>query len=513
MSDSVLDARQVPGKSTLETDLCVIGAGAAGIALAREWIGDARSVLLLESGGFEPDSRTQALCEGEATGTLLRKGDSYLMRSRMRLFGGTTHHWAGLCRPLEEIDFVQRPWVPFSGWPYPRSHLDPYYSRASELLEIASFEYEARDEPVAPSILASEEDIQTRMFHYSPPTRFGLRYRQELISAANIRVCLNGTAVELETNAEASHVTRVRVACLDGPAFWVSARCFVLAAGGIENPRLLLLSRKHQKSGLGNGNDLVGRFFMEHLFPFPGSMVLDADTQQLNTYRRSLADPIFGIRQGMLVTTPGYQRRHGLLNFAVDLFRETRSLEQAMPLQAEIAESLAAFSPGDEVDLAVGKGRGRRSQYMTRFLAIAENSPQRDSRVELSDEVDALGANKVRLRWKVAASDYRSIKISADRIATALGAASLGRASVSIQFEGGDLKPMPLSGYHHMGTTRMHDDPKQGVVDANGRVHGVSNLYVVGSSIFPTSGFANPTLTLVATTLMLSDYLKGKLAQ
>jgi choline dehydrogenase-like flavoprotein len=240
---------------------------------------------------------------------------------------------------------------------------------------------------------------------------------------------------------------------------------------------------------------------MEHLYPFFGELILHGSHEQFARYRRLANHPVLGHDyQSMLATTAGFQRQERLLNFAADLFRAP---QPGVPpgLTTGLASSLAALWPA----------RARRRLHFSRVIAMAEQSPNPDSRVSLSEERDALGMNRLQLDWRVSAGDYRSIKHSADRIARELGASSLGRASVDIRYQESELSPKPLYGFHHMGTTRMSEDPKQGVVDADCRVHGVSNLFVAGSSTFPTSGYANPTFTLVAMALLLSDHLKQRL--
>ncbi len=265
-----VDAHTVLPGTLIEADVCIVGAGAAGTTLARELIGTHFEVCLLESGGLEFDQHTQSLYRGENVGFPYYSLDAV----RLRYFGGTTNHWMGACRPLDPIDFESRPWVPYSGWPFDKSHLDPFYIRAHSICQLGPYEYdpatwETEENPQLP-ILGGR--VATAMCQNSPPTRFGQVYREEIKRAPNIQTYLFANVVKIETSSTAQKVVRIHVATLQGNKFWVSARLFILATGAIENPRLLLASNEVQSTGLGNKNDLVGRFFMEHL-KVPGGYI------------------------------------------------------------------------------------------------------------------------------------------------------------------------------------------------------------------------------------------------
>ena len=289
----LVDARTVPGDKTFEADLCIVGAGAAGITIAREFADQGFSVILLESGGFEFEQETQALYRGETTGPFMPGGGTYLSRVRSRYFGGSTNCWEGQCRPLDEIDFEERSWVPHSGWPFPKSHLAPFYERAASVCQITPFGYDVRNalSPSRPALTVGNDDtIETKLFHLSPPTHFGEVYRKELVEAQNIQVFLYANAIDIVANANASAVDLLEVQCLTGNRLWVRAAFYVLATGAIENARLLLFSNKLQKAGLGNQNGLVGRYFLEHANWVAGSGVFD-QTERVH-------EPLRGCRPG-----------------------------------------------------------------------------------------------------------------------------------------------------------------------------------------------------------------------
>jgi choline dehydrogenase-like flavoprotein len=282
-SGVLIDARTLAENTTVTTDICIVGAGAAGITLAREFSGKSFRVCLLESGGLEFENETQSLYAGEIVGLPYIP----LEIARLRYFGGTTNHWGGFCQPLDESDFESREWIPHSGWPFSKSHLDPFYERAQSILELGPFRYEAEawETESDRRLPFMGQGVITKMVQFSSPTRFGRVYRNEIAQAENIRTYLHANVIEIEATKDVQAVTRLRVACLQGNRFWVSGKLFILAAGGIENARLLLLSNKLQRGGLGNQNDLVGRFFMDHIGLRSGITLLSDPQIKTNLYQ------------------------------------------------------------------------------------------------------------------------------------------------------------------------------------------------------------------------------------
>ena len=526
-----IDAREVPENTIIEAEVCIVGAGAAGITLAREFAGESFRVCLLESGGLELDKETQSLSEGETVGLPYYP----LHTARLRYFGGTTNHWGGWCRPLDEIDFERRDWVPHSGWPFPKAHLDPFYERAQPLCQLGPFAYDAEaweDRKERPRLPLAGDRVITRMWQIGPPTRFGAEYRNVLARAANIRTYLNANVVEIEATQTAQRVTRVGVACLQGSTFWVAANLIILAAGGIENPRLLMLSNAVQRTGLGNQHDLVGRFFMEHPQLWSGPLLLSDAAFPMTLYALHTVKKT--AVAGCVALAEEVQRREELLNACV--------LLEPQPLGAGAAPGAAAVPgfpsqtirrggfPDDfethldrviadigTVALAANRNMQRPPARAFRLLLRPEPSPNPESRVTLASVRDRLGKRRARLLWQLHDWDQRSLSRTQEIVAQEVGRAGLGRLRVTRDDDetapASPREKVPWTGlqgsYHHMGTTSMHVDPKQGVVDGNCRVHGVSNLFIAGSSVFPTAGYANPTLTIVALAVRLADHVKA----
>jgi len=527
----LIDARDIESGRVLRADVCIIGAGAAGVTLARELVGGSLDVLLLESGGFERDRGTMALNEGRIIGEPLDPTMALrLEATRLRMFGGTANHYAGWSRPLEALAFERRAWVPDSGWPLTQDDLVPFYRRASAALALGPFEYGwqwwHRERGMGDAVLA-DSDLATGMIQITTQHP-GARYRDALVAAANVRLCLWGTAVELTLAADGGHLAGVEVATLTGRRFRAEARVYVLAIGGIEVPRLLLASsRGVRPDGVGNEHDLVGRYFMEHLNLSCGAAVFarDKDAFPLYQMRESAAEdpgaPPIKV-QGYLAPDREVQRRAELLAMEITIGILPLFALDRIPPPTERLSGLATKDVAALVSLRDGPA------VASAVRVVAEQAPNPLSRVTLLAERDALGVPRAALDWRPQASDRESLVRGLLLFARALGRSGLGRLQLATgEFFGNKVFPGasfvvtdPLAerlpaldfavgtGFHHMGTARMHPDPRHGVVDAHCRVHSVPNLYVAGSAVFPTGGSAGPTFTLVALALRLADHLR-----
>jgi choline dehydrogenase-like flavoprotein len=527
----IVDARTLTHGSTLDADVCIIGAGAAGIALAREFAGGSTRVCVLESGGFRPGRAAQEFLRAEAFGQPVWPLDE----SRVAAFGGTTTIWSGACRPLDDSDFHAREWVPDSGWPIDRSELDPFYSRAHEVCQLGPYTYALdnwRRADCTP-LPVSDEHLETHVFQVSPPTRFGVVYRRELDAASNVQVLLHAPVVEIDTTQNGQCVSRVEFVTAGHKHLAVTARVVVLAAGGIENARMLLLSNKVRPAGLGNDHDQVGRYFQDHLFLNGGTLTLQhADLLGFYGRHTTLCGPSPATIEPVLSVAEERLAREGLLRCAFLVPPEWRIMPEfssrgvssvrhllrilrlggVPPNTARHLRSMTvdAYKIARVVSVAMRSRRQpRRARYGTR--SMSEQSPNPNSRITLSRQRDALGRQGVHLDWQLTELDFRTVRRGHEILGEAICKAGLGTFSTGIDAEGA-WRSRVTSGYHHMGTTRMNADPRHGVVDANARVHGTSNLYVAGSSIFPTTGYVNPTLTIVALTLRLADHLRARLA-
>ena len=540
----IVDAREIAGDSTVDTDVCIVGGGTAGITLAREWIGRNFRVCLLESGGTEPDSQTQELASGDNIGYPYFPLDT----ARGRLLGGSSHLWhvpiggeriGARIRPLDPIDFEERDWVPNSGWPFDKAHLDPFYRRAQAICQVEPETFEPEeweDTGKRPQLALRNGDVHTIIYKFVRRDLFAREYPDEVSRAPNIDVYLHANVLEIDTNDSADRVTNVRVATLRGNEFSVRAKVFILAAGGIEIPRLLLLSKKRQVHGLGNQHDLVGRYFMEHPHFWSG-IFLPAQPNLFQT--AALYNDVHTVNGvaviGKLALTEKALRREKLLNQNIQFFwRTVADPNKYPPTSAPGVASLKALAEGllggdnaalsrhlgialknlDDVVASVGRKIRERTIGLPEVPAITfanmtEQIPNPESRVLLGQERDRFGQNRVQLNWRITKQDVRSAIRTQEIIGGALERAGLGRFFQKLREE---TPPQNTEGgYHHMGTTRMHADPKRGVVDPDSRVHGLSNLFIAGPSVFPTGGYANPVLTIVALSIRLAEHIHKSL--
>ena len=483
----LINGLKVRPNSEFQYDLCIIGAGAAGITIARSFIGSQTSVCLLESGGFGRSKKYTDLYAGETVGVKKQ----YLTRTRLRMFGGTTNHWGGYCRPLDEFDFEKHTWIPESiGWPFERSEIVPYYERAASVVEIDPFFSTGHDHK---EFFGKDCNLEISPFHFSrPPTNFRKRYRKQLVNSENIVVCLHSNARELIPNRDKNACQSLVVKNGNGISFTVKAKVFVLATGAIENPRILLNSNRIINEGIGNRFDLVGRYFMSHS-PINGIASLLLSGPHTN----EIADKIFRPSYSYISIKGKSKRQKNLQNLGFALYKVRPE---------EKFEKLTNFA---QIKVAFDQNYGIQNKFkLFNLVGIAEQSPNWNSRISLIDEEDFTGMRRLKLNYQRLDRDRSSVKKSIQYLASELGRCGLGRVRIEYH-DDPDFYLKPDD--HHMGTTRMHVDPKLGVVDSNCMVHGFGNLYVAGGSVFPSSGFANPTFTIVALALRLADHIKGEL--
>lgn len=548
-------ARRVDPETVLRADICIVGAGAAGITLALEFVRQRYSVILVEAGDVKRDEATQALYQGEVADERLH---SPLHTYRERRFGGSTTIWGGRCAPLDPIDFEQRSYMPGSGWPFDYEALLPYYVRANHVCEAGDFAYRAKlafPDGMRPLIqgFASTRLTTDAIERFSCPTDFGLRYAHRLATSANVRVLLNANCTHIHLAPDGSRVERIAVRTLDGRGFSVAATCVVLASGGLEVVRLLLASRDVQADGIGNSQDLVGRYYMCHLAGTFGTLTINGGIGSVSHGYELSADGIYCRRRIALVAET--QRELGIGNFIARLHhpRITDPQHRSGPLSAlYLAKFLIPYEYGKRLH---GDDHASWSNWAAhvrniltnpattaefvlhlarkRFLAPrkfpsiivppplaqfsidfhAEQQPNFDSRVQLGARVDALGLPRLRVDWRHTALDTRTVAEGFRIMAEEFARSGCGR----LDYEPEALEQAMLRdgayGGHHIGTTRMGTSASTSVVDPDCRVHGVHNLFVASSSVFPTSSQANPTLTIVALALRLGDHLKRLLSR
>ena len=509
-----IDARQLNNQSIIEGDICIIGAGAAGISIAMEFLNTPYKVILVEGGGFEYDDRVQELYNGKLTGH-----PYYPMKaSRLHYFGGSTGHWGGMCSTFDDIDFEKRDWVENSGWPIKKQDIAAFYPQAHEMLELGPYEWDIKywqkQNPAFKPLPFNEAVIWNKMWHFSPPVRFGEKYKNDIISASNIHLYTYANVTDINATVDINAIKQVTVKNYTGKEQTVKAKYFILACCAIQNARILLACNKQAPAGLGNNNDLVGRYFMEHIEIKTGELWLN-QTNPLELYKM---DANTRVRAELAISTKKQQELK-VLNSTVSLMplQMSNNTVPAVKLWSndDPRKSLDTFHKYSTLDKRNFMQRMFSKSIFNSYglFTRAEQLPTPASRVVLSNENDELGMPRANLNWALAPIDKKTVLTINQLIGQQAGAAGIGRVKLADFLLDADeqLPEFTSGGWHHLGTTRMSENAKQGVVDANCKVHGIDNLFIAGSSCFTTGGSVNPTLTVVAISLRLAKYLKEKI--
>lgn len=548
----LLDAHDIPDGTELQADLCIAGAGAAGITLALALEASGLDVILLESGNDAPDPAAQQLYAGTVADARLHPPtDSY----RVRRLGGSTTLWGGRCMPLDAIDFEARDYIAHSGWPISLDDLQPWYGEANALCEAGDFAYTAETaftKPLRPMIGQFDSDVFTTntLERFSIPTNFGHRYRARL-AKGRVRVVQNANLCQLPTQPGAARlVGPADVRTLKGTGFTVAARAYVIATGGLEVPRLLLSSPGASGRGLGNAHDVVGRYYMSHLAGTIGTIDLGKASSVWHGYdvsdegiycRRRIAlrpDAQHALRAGNFIARlhhpriPDAGHGNGILS-ALYLARPIVPYEYAKRLYGDTPANAATgwlAHLANVVTDAPNTARFLTHWLMQRTLADrkfpsvivrpanlrfsldfhAEQEPNADSRVTLGNEVDAVGMRRIHVDWRYTEQDVATVKRALAALAQEIARTGVGQFSYEPDEVEAEMTRYGAYGGHHIGTARMGQDPATSVVDVDGRLHEADNVFIAGAAVFPTSGQANPTLSIVALALRLANHLQGK---
>jgi choline dehydrogenase-like flavoprotein len=415
--------------------------------------------------------------------------------------------WAGQALPLEELDFAARDWVADSGWPISLAQLEPYYRRAGALMHLPDVSYGEPGWPAGLPLPPASDEMCRRFSTFSPTPNFATAHRARLDRAGNVTVLLHANARTLLMREDGAAVDGIQIASLGGRSGRVRARRYVICCGGVETPRLLLAS-----GGVGNDHDLVGRFFQEHVH---------VKVPVLAAGRRAIARTFHSKRLGgvrhfaKLSASPDLQRRERILAVGADLCYDADAnvALRALKDRAWLATARHSVQLG-----AAAYGRFVRRQKASEgfgtmyFCVQTETAPRRESRVSLDRRRDAIGMPRAVVDWRVEAEELRTAELFAGRLDALLRTHGLGHLErLPLERNLERLSERVAGGCHHTGTARMAGDPRTGVVDRNCRVFGVENLFIAGGAVFPTSGWSNPTLTLLALGYRLADRLKAEL--
>jgi 2-desacetyl-2-hydroxyethyl bacteriochlorophyllide A dehydrogenase len=542
----VHDARSVPDGTVLEYDVCVVGTGAAGATAALALVGRGLRIAVVEGGGVVPDEVSTAFTAVESIGLPGVTADS-----RERWLGGTTNAWTGGKTTLDPIDLRTRDWVPDSGWPLGWDELRRAYERAAALLGLPG--PEAYDEPAfGPAAAAdgivfgsqgsggatagngavgsegSGDRLRTLVFHNDAhPLRYGRMLRDRVGPGDGVDLWTLANVTEVELDESGERVGGVALATLRGNRFRIRARVVALACGAIENARLLLASRSARPAGLGNGHDLVGRYYQDHPKGFTGVIAVEPTARRLpaSTYWPGRPSPGGSWRWGVGLSEPEQERVRVLNSYVrlepvvlatvppatAALRRLPRDLARGRVRQAD-PRPLADL-PSELPALArLARFRIRNGGPIDaiRVRSFLEQQPVRSNRVRLADRRDPLGLPLAAVDSRLTDLDRETVAVVHRALAEAVRAHGLGELHAHL--DGHAVWEEMAGASHHAGTTRMGTDPHRSVAGPDGQVHDVPGLFVLGASLFPTSGYANPVFTIAATSLLVADRIADHMA-
>ena len=482
-------------------DICVIGSGPAGISVVKKLLNSKYKIALLESGGIHPEDDYQALNEGKNSGPSFLSLD----HSRMRSFGGAGLLWAGWCAPFESNEFEKKPFLHLSGWPISLKDIETYYKEAAKMLGISYEKFydkkligETALEKNFKEFFRDKSLLKASVFQASSPVNRNLaeKYRIELENSNNTHVIFHSTVTDINLSNNGKDVDNVSISDLSGNNANIKAKIFVLACGALENPRILLSSNKYYKNGIGNSQGLVGSCFMSH----PG-------INNVGEIHKISSDKCYdGQKKNIdykvsFEISPKERLKHKILRHSLSVKNISQSTK------SKLIDKSNFFL---NIKKTFCKITGKKYFSNNWNLAVGlEQPPTLSNYLKLDNNIDQLGVPKINMYWnKISNIERDTVIKSVNIMAQELGLLNSGRIKLKDDLLSGKAFNVDDPINHHIGTTRMSDSPKTGVVDKNCKVFDLSNLYIAGSSVFATSSIVNPTYTIVALSLRLGEYLK-----
>lgn len=553
----LLDLAKSAAPARLEADVVIIGAGAAGIVLALELSESGLAVLLVEAGGEKFEAASQEFYRAEV---IEPESHGPVHMFRRRVLGGSTSVWGGRCIPFDPIDFETRPWISYGRWPITYDDVAVHYAKALDYADAGPAIFDAAaaipGEP-GPMVggVTSPDVVLDRIERFSHPLHFGAQYKSRLAADLGIRVLLNAPVEQILTAHDGNVAAGVRIVTPSGKRLILHAPRVIIAAGGLETARLLLASREARSAGLGNEHDLVGRFYQCH---FEGELGEVRFIKPIDSVRMDYQRSVEGVYcRRYIWLSPEAQRAKQLAGLVIrpnhpnivdpehrnpvlsamylvksqivpEYARKLTSLEDQKRL--ERGESVAAFWGrhlrnmilGSPELLAFSADFARRRTFAKRKLPSvvlkdsrnvypldinAEQEPNRESRITLGDERDQHGVPRLLIDWRTTSADHHRLAEGLKTVQAAFASSATSSLHfTSAEFELALNRKIPVGG-HHIGTARMAESAAEGVCDGNCELFSTRGVYIAGAAAFSTSGFANPTLTLIALALRLAQHI------
>lgn len=549
-----IDAETIQDGYTFNSDVAVVGAGPAGIVLALELAKSGYEVALIESGRIDLCEKTQKL--GEAS-YFDRKVHAPMSQSTRRQVGGTSIIWGGRCLPYDPVDFDERSYIPDSSWPITYEELEPYFQKACDYFFCGKAEFDIhnistiKQKSIVPG-LPDEDILTSTLERWSLPTNFGKEYFQELKQYEKLKLVYGLTCTEIESSDTRNHVEALQAKTLGGKTIRIKARKYILAGGALNTTRLLLASDRKHPGGIGNHNGLLGKFYMGHLsgdiadvhFTTPPQETIfgfDRDSDNIYLRRRFTFSREFLHERklpnivGWLGAPKFYDPSHGngILSLAylalssplIGKYLTSTAMRNALIgdkkeiQKAHIKNLVKDF--GKLISFIPNFGYGRflaKRKIPALFVYSAANEyplhyhgeqvPNLDSTVSLSDQKDELGMRRLNINLRYSSQDVESVVRAHEYWDKHLRKYGCGYLKYLTDDPAASVTDQLGDGYHQIGTTRMSQDPSDGVVGINCNIHGFDDLFVASSSNFVTSGQANSTFMIVAFALRLVEYLK-----
>ncbi len=468
-----------------EYDICIAGSGPAGITLALKLANSKMKVLLVEGGALSYTEESQSLYNCGSTGL-----EAWPNQMRLRYFGGTSNHWAGRCRPFNEIDFINKDHNGIPGWPIRYSDIEPYLAEAMEIVDLPGEGF------IADGDYSLGKRFVSDAYAQSPPTRFGEKYLDLFSRSENITVALNANVKSLEFDSNSNQVSSLTaVNYLEGN-YKLFAGIFIIAMGGIENARFLLNQADEFEHVLENPTEMLGQCFMEHLNVKLGEYIVE-DSDDVDSFQ--------------FYTTSGMQTDFNIGggNASFNVLSDIKSYGRTARIKTFFKTIACDLGIEEKVNFIADfdcPGTGA-------ITTLIEQSPGKHSYIKLIDERDKLGLRNCQLNWELSKGDLNTIRTIAIELAKSFADTGLGLVKLE-DYILDESYEIPVSQHaHHMGTTRMADSSKFGVVDRNCKVFGTENLYIAGSSIFSTGGACNPTMPIIQFALRLADHIQHNLGE
>ena len=504
-----------------DADLCIIGAGIATYTLLSSLSDSPMRILVVERGGLEPGPAQ------EQEKQCMISGHAFTGHQEGRYFGlgGTSEYWGGQALPLSQFDISKKNWVPYSGWPIGMDDIEPFYPDAEKLFQVDPKNY-STDVFEWRSMDALSWDQASLDFHYSkwsPRPNFKPNLIEQYSTHPRITILINAVTHKMDYDAQTQDISRIQIQVGEMKGT-VTARKFVLAAGGIENARLLLVSESLPP------NQWIGRMFQDH----PTAQVATVHPTNMHLFQRYFNYFFIGRTRCLprISLTQSVQEQKKILaatSFIQFLPREGsvfESLKQIyravsrfqIPSRKVVVDQLVSLRKmGEVIPIAKAFIFGRYAYVpdsTPRLTLMVEQEPSAKSYIGLSDKLDINGMPLPNIHWDISDATIDTIRVFSALLQTEFSRLQMGSIEWDSWMKGDNesIRGHLIDAYHHMGTTRMSHSKDTGVVDSNCRMHDVHNLYIAGSSVFPTSGHSNPTLTFMALALRLGQHLKTQTA-